>query len=95
LIWSNRKAHEIRKSRSVFLHYSKVREITRVADSGTEAELLLIATHGTADHVQKMVCAYRRAKDAEELTREALQQAAFAAFRALSSAAQTSFASDS
>jgi hypothetical protein len=57
------------------ISYSKVRELTRVADTGTEAELLTIALHGTADHVQKMVCAYRRAKDAEELTREALQQA--------------------
>jgi hypothetical protein len=55
--------------------YSKVREITRVACPDTEADLLMIAMHGTADHVQKMVCAFRRAKDAEELTREALQQA--------------------
>jgi hypothetical protein len=57
------------------ISYSKVREITRVACPGTEDGLLMIALHGTADHVQKMVCAYRRAKDAEELTREALQQA--------------------
>jgi hypothetical protein len=57
------------------ISYSKVREITRVACPATENDLLMIATHGTADHVQKMVCAYRRAKDAEELTREALQQA--------------------
>jgi hypothetical protein len=57
------------------ISYSKAREITRVACSGTEDALLMIARHGTADHVQKMVCAFRRAKDAEELTREALQQA--------------------
>jgi hypothetical protein len=57
------------------ISYSKAREITRVACAATEADLLMIALHGTADHVQKMVCAYRRAKDAEELTREALQQA--------------------
>jgi hypothetical protein len=57
------------------ISYSKVRELTRVACTATEDGLLMIATHGTADHVQKMVCAYRRAKDAEELTREALQQA--------------------
>lgn len=56
------------------ISYSKAREITRVACPATESDLLMIATHGTADHVQKMVCAYRRAKDAEELTREALQQ---------------------
>lgn len=57
------------------ISYSKVREITRVACPATEDELLMIAEHGTADHVQKMVCAYRRAKDSEELTRAALQQA--------------------
>jgi hypothetical protein len=57
------------------ISYSKAREITRVACPATENDLLMIATHGTADHVQKMVCAYRRAKDAEELTREAMQQA--------------------
>jgi hypothetical protein len=56
------------------ISYSKAREITRVACPATETYLLMIATHGTADHVQKMVCAYRRAKDAEELTRESQQQ---------------------
>lgn len=57
------------------ISYSKVREITRVACPGTEGALLMYAIHGTAEHVQKMVCAYRRAEDAEALTREALQQA--------------------
>ena len=57
------------------ISYSKAREITRAACPATEADLLMIAIHGTADHVQKMVRAYRRAKDAEELTRESLQQA--------------------
>lgn len=57
------------------ISYSKAREITRVACAGTEEALLMIAHHGTADHVQKMVRSYRRAKDAEELSREALQQA--------------------
>ncbi len=55
--------------------YSKVRALTRVACSGTEEYFLSIALHGTADHVEKLVRGYRRAKDAEELSREAKQQA--------------------
>jgi Domain of unknown function (DUF222) len=55
--------------------YSKVRAMTRVACSGTEEYFLSIALHGTADHVEKLVRGYRRAKDAEELSREAQQQA--------------------
>jgi Domain of unknown function (DUF222) len=57
------------------LSYSKVRALTRVACSGTEKYFLSIALHGTADHVEKLVRGYRRAKDAEELSREAQQQA--------------------
>jgi len=57
------------------LRYSKVREMTRVACAATEDYLLMIAHHGTAAHVERMVRGFRRAKDAEELTREALQQA--------------------
>jgi hypothetical protein len=57
------------------LSYSKVRALTRVACSGTEEYFLSIALHGTADHVEKLVRGYRRAKDAEELSREAQQQA--------------------
>ena len=56
------------------LSYSKVREITRVADARTEDYLLMIAEHGTAAHVEKLVRAYRRCQDAEELSREARQQ---------------------
>jgi hypothetical protein len=56
------------------ISYSKVRAITRVACPGTEDYLLMIAHHGTAHHVERMVCAFRRAKDAEELSREARQQ---------------------
>jgi Domain of unknown function (DUF222) len=55
--------------------YSKVRALTRVACSGTEEYFLSIALHGTADHVEKLVRGYRRAIDAEELSREARQQA--------------------
>ncbi len=54
--------------------YSKVRAITRVACEGTEEYLLMIARHGTAHHVEKMVRNFRRAKDAAELSREARQQ---------------------
>jgi hypothetical protein len=56
------------------LSYSKVREITRVAGPATEDYLLMIAEHGTAQHVEKLVRAYRRCREAEELSREAQQQ---------------------
>src|SRR5688572_17120264 len=56
------------------LSYSKVREITRIACAETEDYLLMIAEHGTAQHVEKLVRAYRRCQDAEELSREARQQ---------------------
>jgi Domain of unknown function (DUF222) len=55
--------------------YSKVRALTRVACSGAEEYFLSIALHGTADHIEKLVRGYRRAMDAEELSREARQQA--------------------
>src|SRR6187397_2173853 len=42
------------------LSYSKVREITRVACAETEDHLLMIAQHGTASHVEKLVRAFRR-----------------------------------
>ena len=58
------------------LSYSKAREITRVAEPATEDYLLMIAEHGTAAHVEKLVRAYRRCQDAEELSREAHQQQA-------------------
>jgi len=54
--------------------YSKVREITRVASAETEDYLLMIAEHGTAQHVENLVRAFRRCKEAEELSREARQQ---------------------
>lgn len=56
------------------LSYSKVREITRVATAETEDYLLMIAEHGTAQHVEKVVRAYRRCQEAEELSREQRQQ---------------------
>jgi len=57
------------------LSYSKVRAITRVACAATEEVFLSTALYGTADHVEKLVRYYRRAKEAEELSREARQQA--------------------
>ncbi len=55
--------------------YSKVRELTRVACPATEDYLLMVAIHGTAHHVERLVRYYRHAKESEELTREAQQQA--------------------
>ena len=57
------------------LSYSKVRALTRVAEPATEAYLLSIALCGTAQHVEKLVRAYRRVRQTEELAREARQQA--------------------
>jgi len=54
--------------------YFKAREITRVADAANEDYLLNIALCGTASQVEETVRGYRRALDAEELTREATQQ---------------------
>ena len=56
------------------LSYSKVRALTRVACANTEEYLLQIALHGTAGHVENLVRHFRRAKEAEELSREAAQQ---------------------
>jgi len=56
------------------ISYSKVREITRVADAATEEYLLMIAIHGTALHVERLVRHFRRAQESEELSREAQQQ---------------------
>ncbi len=56
--------------------YSKVRALTRVAAPETEELLLGIALHGTAHHVETTVRCFRRAQQAEELSREARQQVA-------------------
>jgi hypothetical protein len=42
------------------LSYSKVRAITRIAKPESEEELLVFAAHGTTQHVEKLVRAYRR-----------------------------------
>jgi hypothetical protein len=44
------------------LSYSKVRAMTRIADESNENYLLMIAKHGTAHHVEKLVSKYRTAK---------------------------------
>ena len=56
------------------LSYFKVRELTRVATPANEDYLLNIALCGTASHVESVVRGYRRALEAEELSREARQQ---------------------
>src|SRR5215510_9961741 len=56
------------------LSYSKAREITRVGNYANEDYLLSIAEHGTAAHVERLVRAYRRCQEAEELSREQRQQ---------------------
>jgi hypothetical protein len=57
------------------LSYSKVRAITRVACSGTEAYFLELALHGSAHQMELLVRHFRHAQEAEELSREARQQA--------------------
>ena len=49
------------------LSYSKARAITRIADAGNEDYLLMIATHGTAHHVEKLVSKYRTAERLQEV----------------------------
>ena len=55
------------------LSYSKVRALTRVATAKTEETLLMIALHGTAQHVETLVRQYRRVQASVELDREARQ----------------------
>ncbi|MDX1430971.1 MAG: DUF222 domain-containing protein [Gammaproteobacteria bacterium] len=49
--------------------YSKVRAMTRVATPENEAYLLQIARHGTASHVERLACAYRRVQRNAETER--------------------------
>ncbi len=56
------------------ISYAKVRAMTRVADSSNEDYLLNIALCGTAQHVERLVRGYRRARESQELSREAQQQ---------------------
>jgi hypothetical protein len=52
------------------LSYSKVRAITRIATSKTEDELLVLARHGTTQHVEKVVRGYRRCVKTEHDRRD-------------------------
>jgi hypothetical protein len=56
------------------ISYSKVRELTRVACPATEDYFLMIAIHGTAQHVEQLVRYYRHAKESVELSREERQE---------------------
>jgi len=56
------------------LSYSKVRALTRIACDTTEDSLLMIALHGTAHHVERLVRHYRQVEHTEELAREARQE---------------------
>ena len=57
------------------LSYAKVRAMSRVADEPNEEYFLNIALHGTAHHVETLVRGYRRAKESQELSREAQHHA--------------------
>lgn len=46
--------------------YSKVRAISRVATPETEGDLLEVARHGTASHLERLSRLFRRASSAEE-----------------------------
>ncbi len=48
------------------LSYSKVRAMTRIANETNEDYLMMIAHHGTAHHVEKLVSKYRTAKRSQD-----------------------------
>src|SRR3954470_22720101 len=47
------------------LSYSKVREITRVADAASEVELVELASHTTASQLARVVRAWRRSDEVD------------------------------
>ena len=55
--------------------YSKVRAMTRVATTNNEEDLLTIAQHGTAAHVERLVSVYRRLQRNEALEEENIRHA--------------------
>ena len=57
------------------LSFSKVRALTRIADTDNEAELLNLARQATAAQVEKLVRAYRRVGRLEERERDMAQHA--------------------
>jgi hypothetical protein len=52
------------------ISYSKVRAMTRVATPQNEDYLMMIADHGTASHVERLVHNYRKLKRTEALERD-------------------------
>jgi len=52
------------------ISFSKVRAMTRVANPANEDYLLMIARHGTASHVERLVKHYRKVKRIEALEQE-------------------------
>ena len=52
------------------ISYSKVRAMTRVATPQNEDYLMMIADHGTAHHVERLVRNYRKVKRSEALERD-------------------------
>ncbi len=52
------------------ISYSKVRAMTRVATAQNEDYLMMIADHGTACHVERLVRNYRKVKRSEALARD-------------------------
>ncbi len=50
--------------------YSKVRALTRIATPETEDDLLGVARSGTAAHLERLVCAWRRADSADDCEAE-------------------------
>ena len=50
------------------ISYSKVRAMTRAATPENEAQLLNIARHGTAEHMERLVRVYRRARKQAEIS---------------------------
>ena len=57
------------------LSFSKVRALTRIADSGNESELLQLARQATAAQVEKLVRGYRRVERLQENERATAQRA--------------------
>jgi len=55
------------------LSYSKVRAMTRIADTSNEDYLLMIANHAAAHHVEKLVQKFRRAKRLQDVENANLQ----------------------
>jgi len=52
------------------ISFSKVRAMTRVATPDNEDDLMMIARHGTAAHVERLVSQYRKVKRIEALEAE-------------------------